>query len=564
MRGRVVAVIAVVISLLVLRPSGQEPPRVSSRTYVPIESSVEPLAQPTRGGNAVLRVRFAKGNEPPIRVRYATEYGPVTLADDGQGFDARAGDGLYTALGTIDLAATRERLGRLSGSPTAMPARTWRERSKIELDARVDPRLWQLGRKFPFEPWGDPAAISTSHSLLVRDLGVIEDPTRTKASCGQTSMGVWSFGYLMEQIANSPATGVTGPQFVRAWLDRWMTAQPVNGGSYGPRTLMQSKILDPWIAASGGPGMPLDLSKAPFRLLAIVNRLDLRQQAAYGGTSGGELRFVFMHVPFDCTNGGRPFEVILEFGLPVSGCLGLWTLANQWKALDALPLGSPSYNAALEAITQEVVVANAAPFNPNGSLLNQIRTNENWLDHTGEGLDWELREFRIDPATHHLFQDTVAQTPYFYLRSTPVIANYVNDQPSAIKAGNYTVPLRYPTAADAFRAGGVVYGLGSFWDDFSGTPIVDREARHKFSLNTCNGCHTGETHGFFTHVGATPFGTLPALSDFMSGGWANDPADLMPARFFDELERRAVDLDALLNTSCLLSPLDVPVFSISH
>ena len=64
--------------------------------------------------------------------------------------------------------------------------------------------------------------------------------------------------------------------------------------------MMQSELLDPWIAASGGPGGPLDLSIAPFSLLAIVNRLDLRDQVAYGGAAGGELRFVFMFVPPDC------------------------------------------------------------------------------------------------------------------------------------------------------------------------------------------------------------------------------------------------------------------------
>ena len=115
---------------------------------------------------------------------------------------------------------------------------------------------------------------------------------------------------------------------------------------------MQRKIIDPWIAASGGPGVPLDLSKAPFRLLAIVNRLDLRDQVAYGGTSGGELRFVFMYMPPGCVSTGQPFEVILKYGLPVSGCLNLKAFATQWKALDALRTGSAAYNAALEAITQ--------------------------------------------------------------------------------------------------------------------------------------------------------------------------------------------------------------------
>jgi hypothetical protein len=221
---------------------------------------------------------------------------------------------------------------------------------------------------------------------MIRHLGVVEDATRTKASCGQSSMGVWSFGYLMEQMANTPVTGVTGPQFTRAWLDRWMASQVVNGWTVKARTMMQAKIIDPWVAASGGPDAPLDLSKAPFRLLAIVNRLDLREQAAYGGSKGGELRFVFRSLEPDCTTADAgTFEVIVEYGMPMSGCVHLQGVANQWKALGALPLGSPQYNAALEAITQPIVVANAGGSAANGSALNQIRVIENLLDDTGEG-----------------------------------------------------------------------------------------------------------------------------------------------------------------------------------
>ena len=489
-----VAVIAALFAVLVIRPAGQSAPRRIVRGIVPVEATIEPLAQPTRGGNAVLRVRYAEGVRLPVRVPYATEYGTVVLADDGQGFDARAGDGLYTALGTMDLAATRARLFELSRSDTAMPTRTWRDRSKTSLDVRSIRSRFRVGERFPFEPWGNPAAISASKSLLIRHLGVVEDASRTSAACGQPSMGVWSFGYLMEQMANTPVTGVTGSQFVRAWLDRWMTAQPVNGFNVGARTMMQAEILDPWIAASGGPGAPLDLSKAPFRLLAIVNRLDLRDQVAYGGTSGGELRFVFMYMPPDCGGNGQPFEVILEYrpaGERLPEPEGARRAVEGARALSA---GSAAYNAALEAITQQVVVANAGVGKPNGSALNQVRTNENLLDNTGEGLDWQVREFRIDPATHLLAQDTDAQTPRRFLRfARPTVPNYVNGHTASIKAGTHVVPLTYPTAADPFRGGGLIYGLGTFWNDAGGVPIPNREARHKFSLSTCDGCHTGES-----------------------------------------------------------------------
>ena len=129
-----------------------------------------------------------------------------------------------------------------------MPARAWRHRSKEDVQAVMDPRLWGTSTPIPWEMWGEPIGIRNGHSLLINDLGVVEDATRTRASCGQASMGVWSFGYLMEQMANTPVTGVTGPQFARAWVDRWMVAQSVNGWTVSARTRMQRKIIDQWIA----------------------------------------------------------------------------------------------------------------------------------------------------------------------------------------------------------------------------------------------------------------------------------------------------------------------------
>jgi hypothetical protein len=527
--------------------------------YVAVDATIEPLAKAVPGGNAVLRVRFDERRTPPPRITYQTEGGKVVLADDGAGYDAKAGDGLYTALGSMNLVAFRDRLLRLSNSRTALPARAYRTRSRQVVDARLDPSLWRAGQPFAFEPWGDPAAIDPMRSLLVRDTSVVEDATRTRGSCAQTSMGPWSFGYLMEQMANTPFTGVTGAQLTREWLDTWLTDQVVNGWTVHDRSLMQSLILDDWIAASGGPGQPLDLSKAPFRLLAIVNRLDLRHQAAYGGTSGGELRFVFMYMPPGCNALGRTFEVIFEFGLPISGCVNQQAWAQQWKSLDSMPVGSPGYNAALEAITQQVVVANAGGGKANGSALNQIRVNEHRLDDTGDGLDWELRQFVLDPFTHKLKLAPLSQTPGRSVDNATQLNPYVNSHEAAINADDYVVPLTYP-AGVRFRAGSVVYSALSYWYS---SGIADAEARHRFSLNTCNGCHGGDTDTDFRHVGIAPFGTPAPLSGFLTGTWAYDPVTVSPQHFFDDLERRAVDMDALLQTSCFLIPLDVPLVA-SH
>ena len=51
---------------------------------------------------------------------------------------------------------------------------------------------------------------------------------------------------------------------------------------------IQSLVVQPWLAASQAEGLPtntLDLAIAPFRLLAIANRVDLRGNSTYGPTS---------------------------------------------------------------------------------------------------------------------------------------------------------------------------------------------------------------------------------------------------------------------------------------
>ncbi len=580
MKRWTIAVLTMMLAAGVMwRLAGQEPSPEPPPGVVPASATLEPLAGWVAGGNAVLRVRFEEGTELPPSIPYETENGTVVLADDGKGFDKVAGDGLYTALGSMDIEAARERLARLAESKTAMPVSAWRDRSRFPVDARP-PRALEPGVQVPWELWGDPADVSASHSLMITDLGVVEDPTRTSAACGQPSKGPWSFGYLMEQMANTPVTGVSGSQFARVWLDRWMSAQVVNYWHVRPRALMQTEIIDPWIAASGGPGSPLDLSKAPFKLLAIVNRVDLRDQAVYGVGSGGELRFVFMHVRNGCASPTSvPFQVILEFGAPASSCANVKAWARQWKALDTLPLGSPAYNAALEAITRQVVVANAASGRPNGSALNRIRTNETRLSSGNYLGEWELREFQIDPTSHLLVQATLGtQTPTHHpWYDFGDAQDYIDNASSRIRRGTHVVPLRNYSSfygdSVAFRGASFFYSHFSFWDGphawgsrgFVPQPgPVDREARHLFSLKTCNGCHSGETNTTFSHVGVAPFGTEAPLSTFLTGGSVVDPADGTPTRYFNDLERRAVDMDGLLHTQCLLSALDLPLLAASH
>src|SRR6185503_1736389 len=99
-----------------------------------------------------------------------------------------------------------------------------------------------------------------------------------------TSGGVWSFGYLMRQLAGgSSASATQVSTFIKTWLDEWQkTGNGVNGWPLSARPKLDNHIVQPWKAASTGSGVEFDPDKAPFRLLAIVNRIDLSKGTVYG------------------------------------------------------------------------------------------------------------------------------------------------------------------------------------------------------------------------------------------------------------------------------------------
>jgi hypothetical protein len=396
-------------------------------------------------------------------------------------------------------------------------------------------------------------------------------------------MGRWTFGYLMTQMANQPVTGIHPSTFVRKWLDKWMSNQTVNGWTVAQRQKIKTLVIDPWVAASGGPTRPLDLSIAPFKLLAIVNRIDLRNNAAYGGGNAGEGRFVFGVI--DRTGGGSTepytstgsrncretqFTVIFEYGIDRRGCeIRNW--GRQWHNLRNFVLGSAAYNNALQAITDQFTAAGVAPRKPNGSALNQLRTNEvELLLGVSTNPVWELREFKIggEPPVNpgQLEEVTVKLTPDLTRNRTALLTDFVNLNTPSILTQTHNVPATF--MGQLFLGGSSLaprnptlpVDVNTHWNNPQNGPfIINRKARHLFSLNTCNACHTGETNTVFTHIKPVPFGTEAGLSGFMNGITpvtlvqpfkVVDPADGAPTRKFNEFRRRRIDLDILVHSPC--------------
>ncbi len=447
--------------------------------------------------------------------------------------------------------------GGSSSSTIDVPAFSSRALSGQKRYQKVNYNNLKPGDVVPLYRIGTSSSIDPEKSLVIRDLSVVQDTSRTFNPCTNTGtpMGKWTFGYLMTQLANQTQTGIDPRVFTRNMLNKWLTPPTVNGFTPTVRQKMQTIIIDPWEAASGGPGQPLDLSKAPFRLLSIVNRIDLRRNNGFGGRDAGEGRFVFSAI--DRRSGGcgtLQFTVIFEYGIDRQGnAVRQW--AQQWYNLSSMSFG-PQFNTALQAITEQFAAAGVAPSKPNGSALNQLRTNEISLANTTPDDDWQLREFRLFSSgadAGQLRMVTVKLTPDTTRRVADTTARFINHKTQLILQERHDVPEIWE--GNNFLGGfsDVINLSNSFppddnsWRDGPTVTITNREARHKFSLNTCNACHATETGTTFTHVKPAAFGTVAGLSGFMTGITVVDPVDGAPTRTFNEFERRALDLDQLVN-----------------
>jgi hypothetical protein len=268
------------------------------------------------------------------------------------------------------------------------------------------------------------------------------------------------------------------------------------------------------------PDEPLPSWKhAPFRLIAIVNRVDLAALPCEG--YAGELRYVYAAVD-PATSKPLDLTLILEVPYPTTRTAAEW--ARAWRDLAALAPGE-AYTAGLVALTREV----QAQGDP---LRARLRTNERaFSDAARDG--WEMREFDVQIRAGAL---ELAQVP---LEFTPradadpaELSDYVLDHADEIEGKGASLP-------DNLRAGAARIDA----PDFSWSVLgVSERLRRAFSVQTCNGCHGGDTAALpFRHIGAGASLDSPArLSRFLYD----------PDAATDELRRRSGVLETLGATEC--------------
>ena len=405
-------------------------------------------------------------------------------------------------------------------------------------DRTVDTPTTPLASAAQKPPPPPTCSVNTAAELMITNLNVVDNPLRTTWATDpavDSRAAAWTFGRLMQKIAGSNNAAL----MVRSVFDTWSVDQTVNGQTITARPKMATKLVNPWLAASGGGA--LDLKKAPFMLSAIVNRMDLRDLSR---NSAGEGRMVFTMLTAATNGTSLPATVIFEFNLPAGDQAAISQWARDWHSLGALTAGSTAYNDALGSIVDR--------FTSTGNLL-RFRTNEIPFDPASEIAVAQVQQFREFRPIGGLLQiAAVGLTPANAMDGTAALADFVNQNEAAILLdppnAAYQVPLTFEGAP---FEGGAVFGPPNqegatgergFW---KAVGIVNNDARQKFSVNTCNGCHnlpetgTDAVHVFRNKARANKSAPEAGLSGFLQGISWIDPVSGVPRRFGDLAKRNA-------------------------
>ena len=288
-----------------------------------------------------------------------------------------------------------------------------------------------------------------------KELVIVDSSVVLDGRASNRDDGPWSFRQLMERFGSR--------DLVESWL-RTYRQTSLNGFFVDDRIDVEELIAS-WPRRDGS----LDLAQAPFRLLAIVSRVDLTSGA------NGEARLIYGL--YDPASGvPQKMTVAFEYKLPVLGTANdraEW--ARSWHALGKIHFGE-TYNAALQRLTDVFA---------QGTSLSQLRANEQQFGNL-----WQLRQWVFEGGTLRLVP--TPQTPDQTLNGSARLAQFILDNAGDLRAGTATVP--------ADLLGGFSPEIGAWV--FKGEARIDEPLRHAFARQTCNGCHAQETNsiqGFF-HV----------------------------------------------------------------
>jgi hypothetical protein len=416
-----------------------------------------------------------EAREPAIADELATLQAPlaatVTIVARVQTSNDVATPGIL-----VELSGTAQRSARTDANGMVrfdVPAGAYSLRPQVLQSRRMSPEVININasnnRFESFECTGScngTTAVDAGKSIMIVHPSVITD-----ARAQNAASGAWSFRFMLEQMLPE---GADVAAFARDWLSGFDSVTELNGFAVDERNI--DGLLGMWPTTEGGQ---LDLAQAPFRLLAIANRVDLHKN------TNGELRFVYGLV--DPSGSNRLMTVIFEFELPArdantGASLNRKSWVNKFQALRDVAFG-PTYNQQLQALTDLVTRRGTMPAKPGGNAIGQVRTNE--IETSGP---WQLREFHLQETGGGLALRLAGtgQTPAdeHVIPGTPehqALADYINANAVAIRGGFAEVPAS------------LIGGQSTEVEPWQFAVPVDEPARLSFAGQTCNGCHSVET-----------------------------------------------------------------------
>lgn len=305
-----------------------------------------------------------------------------------------------------------------------------------------------------------------------RELMVVDELVTDDARGKNADSGAWSFRHLVETVT---PPGMHPSDYVLGLFQSWDRVNKINSYSVIPRPEVRSVLICPWLRRSPENGCDpdcrscdaevLDLSQAPFRLMAIANRLDLRYQRTAKAPAGeGRIAFGLTNGAGDDPN-ATPLRmtVIFEFANSTENGETTRDWAERWHRLGEDGLSEEDFKAGLQQITDSLISAKS---------LRQIRTNERDLEWR-----WEFREFI--PDQNGVPQPSVTtNTPDASMNGSSQLRDYLLANRDKVMAEIGVVPERL--------CGGAAPGMLVWRAD------VDEPLRKAFANQTCNGCHMTE------------------------------------------------------------------------
>jgi hypothetical protein len=456
---------------------------------------------------------------------------------------------------------------------------------------------------------GDPKILPINYEgeIQIRAVSVVEDPLRSQwdgvVTPANDQDGAWSFGRLFADMARRP--DITGhaydhcivtkhtdvdcigldaggyvPQtpaaYVEDFFKQWEVTNDVNCDPVDARSAVDAQILDSWPRTKDEKD-ELDLTRAPFRLLAIVRRPDLVDMAPPGTSDtdcdtlvvdprgAGQLRFIFNLID-PATGAPKDFMIILEYNIPADSVTAADEQLALWHSLAAYTVGSDAYNTQLATLTRQITRDGGRqlwPYStgtlPDGGAIPcsqvgrshdnnvvAIRTQDRILSSTSQ-----FREFRIglESAANRPGDFYMQQSPRYEYRHSPEhLGKFIAANCGPILAQHFKVGQEFPNWTDGGDGGAScsnpVFNSDQFqagqlpnqqtdaevWDpgkddasiscdasDAGDGLVSNAELRHLFAMNTCNGCHGVEV-AMQAHNGlaAQPFHIQPRDAGQMS------------------------------------------------